>query len=334
MLRFLTNDQRLAHNAPREAFDRQQAIIAANAGGSMMGNAAPIGIDAWRRIDSRGATLQRTVMAVFNRLAAANSTPVDFGDLVSYYPKIGDSGAARVSMDGRQIGRADQATVTFSGTPVPIIHDEVTFGARQWAVLAKGGGMSAADSLANSQRMVVEKLEDIVINGLSSIVVGGATIYGLKNFPDRNSGTYGAFNLNGGTGANWQTAFSTTLTSLVTDRSFGQATVFLNYADWNFAAQTDYAANYPGTILQRMQAMAGVREIIPCGALTANDIIAVNNVDTGEWGSILTGMPLTTRPKFRANDMDDYSFAVMAMAAPQFRSDASSRSHIAAYTRT
>lgn len=334
MLKFLTPAQILAHNAPREAFDRQESIIAANSGGTMMGNAAPIGLDAWRRIDARGTMLQRTVMAVFNRLAAANSTPVDFGDLVSFYPRIGDSGQARVSMDGRAQGKLDQATVSFVGTPVPIIHDEVGFGARQWAVMAKGGGMSAADSLANSQRMVVEKLEDMAINGLASIVVGGATIYGLKTFPDRNSGTYGAFNLNGGTGANWQTAFSTTLTALVTDRSFGQATVFLNYADWNYASQTDYAANYPGTILQRMQAMAGVREIIPCGALAANDVIAVNNIDTGEWGSILTGMPLTTRPKFRANDMDDYNFAVMAMAAPQFRSDANGRSHIAAYTRS
>jgi hypothetical protein len=43
---------------------------------------------------------------------------------------------------------------------------------------------------------------------------------------------------------------------------------------------------------------------------------------------------MTTRPKFRANDMDDYNFSVMAMAVPQFRSDANSRSHIAAYTRT
>ncbi len=334
MLRFLTNEQRLAHNVPREAFDRQQTILANAAGQAIIGNASPIGIDAWRRIDARAAMIQRDVLAVFNRLARANSTPVDIGDLVSFYPKVGDSGTAQVSMDGRAMGRADAASVSFAGTPVPIIHSEAGFGWRQWAVLAKGGGLGAADSLANNQRIVAEKLEDMAINGLSSIEVGGATIYGLKTFPDRNSGTYGAFNLNGGTGANWMTAFTTTINALVSDNSYGSATVFVNYSDWMFAGQNDYAAGYPKSILQRMMELPGVREIVPCSKLAANDVIAVNNIDSGEWGSVLTAMPMTTRPKTRVNDQDDFNFTVMAAAAPQFRSDANSRSHVSAYTRT
>ncbi len=334
MLRFLTNEQRLAHNVPREAFDRQQTILANAAGQAIIGNASPIGIDAWRRIDARAAMIQRDVLAVFNRLARANSTPVDIGDLVSFYPKVGDSGTAQVSMDGRAMGRADAASVSFAGTPVPIIHSEAGFGWRQWAVLAKGGGLGAADSLANNQRIVAEKLEDMAINGLSSIQVGGATIYGLKTFPDRNSGTYGAFNLNGGTGANWMTAFTTTINALVSDNSYGSATVFVNYSDWMFAGQNDYAAGYPKSILQRMMELPGVREIVPCSKLAANDVIAVNNIDSGEWGSVLTAMPMTTRPKTRVNDQDDFNFTVMAAAAPQFRSDANSRSHVSAYTRT
>lgn len=333
-LRFLTNQQRLAHNAPRASFDRRETEIARAAGQHFVGNAAPIGLDAWRRIDARGAMIQRDVLGVFARLARGNSTPVDIADLVSFYPKVGDSGSTQVTMDGREMGKADQAVVSFAGTPVPIIHSEAAFGWRQWQVLARNGGFGAADSLANNQRSVLEKLEDMAINGLSSIVVGGSTIYGLKTFPDRNSGTYGAWNLNGTTGANWLTSFTTTLGSLITDNSFGRATVFLNYADWFYASNAEYAANYQGTILQRMGAVAGVAEIIPCSKLAANDIIAVNNIDSGEWGSILTGMPLTTRPKTRLNEMDDYNFSVMAMAAPQLRSDANSRSHIAAYTRT
>lgn len=333
-LRFLTNEQRLAHNLPRAAFDRRQAEIARAAGSVMIGNAAPIGLDAWRRIDQRAAMIQRDVLGVFARLARANSTPVDIADIVSFYPKVSDSGSTQVTMDGRAPGRADAASVTFAGTPVPIVHSEATFGWRQWQVLARGNGLGAADSLANNQRSVAEKLEDMAINGLSSIVVGGSTIYGLKNFPDRSSGTYGAFNLNGGTGANWLTAFTTTLAALIADNSYGQATVFVNYSDWFHAGVTDYAANYTGTIAQRMLAVPGVREVVPCSKLAANDVIAVNNIDSGEWGSILTGMPMTTRPKARMNEQDDYSFSVMAMAAPQFRSDANARSHIAAYTRT
>jgi hypothetical protein len=334
MLRFMNQAQIDAHNVPRQIFDARETEIArAAAGRTLIGNAAPVGLDAWRRIDKRAADIQRDVLNVFARLARANSTPVDMADLVSFYPKISDSGSTNVSMDGRGPGRADQATVTFAGTPVPIVHSEAAFGFRQWAVLARSQGFGAADSLAGNQRSVAEKLEDMAINGLSSIVVGGSTIYGLKTFPDRSSGTYGSFNLNGGTAANWLTAFTTVLQALITDNSFGQATVFVNYSDWFYAGVTDYGSAYPGKIAQNMLAIPGVREVIPCSKLAANDVIAVNNIDSGEWGSILTGMPVTTRPKTRVNEMDDYAFSVLAMAAPQFRSDANSRSHIAAYTR-
>lgn len=330
-----TNQQREIRNAALAAFDaREQAMLDAAGGRLMVGNASAIGLDAWRRIDQRGAMLQRDILAVFNRLARANQTPVEVGDIMSYYPKVSDSGDVSVSMDGRNRGRADQAVVNFAGTPIPILHSEAGFGWRQWQVMTKGGGLQSSDSLANNQRKVAEKMEDMAINGLSSIVVGGSTIYGLKTFPDRNSGTYGAFDLNGTTGANWVTAFKTVLASLIADNSFGQATVFVNYSDWFYAGVTDYAANYTGTIAQRILAVPGVREVIPCSKLAANDILAVNNIDSGEWGSILSAMPMTTRPKARVNPEDDYDFQVMAVAAPQFRSDANSRSHIAAYTRT
>lgn len=319
-------------NGGRTGDESWRSIRALNE--QFIGNASPIGLDAWRRIDARGAMLQRDILAVFNRLARASTTPVEVGDLVSFYPKISDSGDVSVSMDGRGGGRGDQAVINFSGTPIPIIHSEASFGWRQWQVMTKGGGLQSADSLANNLRKVAEKLEDMVINGLSSIVVGGATIYGLKTFPDRNSGTYGAFNLNGGTAANWLTAFTTTLQSLISDNSFGQATVFVNYSDWFYAGVTDYGAAYPGKIAQNMLAIPGVKEVIPCSKLAANDIIAVNNIDSGEWGSILTARGMTTIPKNRLNPEDDYTFQVQAITAPQFRSDANLRSHIAAYTRS
>lgn len=329
-----TNRQNEIRNAVLQAYDAREAAMAQDPTALMIGNASPIGLDAWRRIDQRGAMLQRDILAVFNRLARANQTPVDVADIMSFYPKVSDSGDVSVSMDGRNPGRADQAVVNFAGTPIPIVHSEAAFGWRQWQVMTRGAGLQSGDSLANNQRKVAEKLEDMAINGLSSIVVGGSTIYGLKNFPDRNTGTFGAFDLNGTTGANWLIAFKTVLASLISDNSFGQATVFVNYSDWFYAGVTDYATNYTGTIAQRMLAIPGVREVIPCGKLAANDIIAVNNIDSGEWGSILSAMPMTTRPKARMNPEDDYAFQVMAVAAPQFRSDANSRSHIAAYTRT
>ncbi len=335
----LNSRQAQARNAARSYFDRTQTALAATLpqgdAQDLIGNAAPVGLDAWRRIDSRGAMLQRDILAVYNRLARANTTPVDIGELMSFYPKLSDSGKLSVTMDGRMPGAGDQPVVTFDGTPVPVFASAATWGWRQNAVMMRGGGLSAADMVAGSQRVVLEALEDMAINGRASTNVAGKTIYGLLNFPDRTeAATYGAFNLNGTTGANWMTAFSGLILALVGDNAFGRVTVFCNYADWTYAGLTDYAANYPGTIAQRMLSIANVAEIIPCGRVPANRLIGVNNIDSGEWGSVLSAMAPTTLPKARMNPHDDYGMWAMAVSATQFRSDFNGRSHIAAITRT
>lgn len=334
----LNSKQAKARNAARSYFDRTQIAIASTippGADELIGNAAPVGLDSWRRIDERGSLLQRDILAVYNRLARANTTPVDIGELMSFYPKISDSGKLSVSMDGRMPGASDAPVVTFDGTPVPVFTSPATWGFRQNAVMMRGGGLGAADMVAGSQRVVLEALEDMAINGRASINVAGKTIYGLLNFPDRTEVTaYGAFNLNGGTGANWMKAFSDLILGLVGDNSFGQATVFCNYADWTYAGLTDYAANYQGTIAQRMLAIQNVREVIPCGKVPANRLIAVNNVDSGEWGSVLSAMAPTVLPKSRSNPHDEYGMWAMAASATQFRSDFNGRSHIATITRS
>lgn len=321
-----TNEQASAVMAERRAFNARQTAILGTA--PMIGNAAPVGLDAWRRIDSRATRVQRDILAVAGRLMAANSTPVGLGDIVSYFPKVSDSGTVNVSMDGRSNAKVDQAVVSFAGTPVPVIDSTARFGWRQMEVMRKTPLGLDTESIANSQRVVAEKLEDIVLNGLSSIVVGGSTIYGLRNFPDRTTGTHG-FTLTSATGAQWLTAIKALVNGLVGDNAFAKVTIFLNYADWVYADQTDYAANYPKTIRERIMELAQVQELVPASKVPTGDLLGVAGLDTGDWGTILTAMPMVTRPKVRVNAEDDYTFAVMAVQAPQFRSDANSRSTLA-----
>ncbi len=331
MLRF-TPEQELAINAARAGFfQREQAIAASLAAvpgaNGIIGNSAPVPLDAWRRIDSRGAAIQRDVLAVFNRLAAANTTPVAIGDLMSYFPKVSDSGEVHQSMDGRSEGRADQALVKYEGTPVPITDAVASFGWRQMEVIRKGGGMLDAETIANKQRRVAEKLEDMVINGAPNIVMAGSTVYGLRTFPNRTTGTHG-LTLASSTGAQWLTAISQLITLLIGDNSFGRVTVFVNWGDYTYASLNEFTAGYPKTILARLREIEQVADIVPASKMPANNLVGVNNLESGEWGSILSAMPMTTRPKFRANPEDDYTFQVMAAVAPQFRSDFNDRSHI------
>ena len=337
MLR-LTDEQGAAINGARAAFNMRQTALAANSafadgfGDTMTGNAAQVPLDAWRRIDSRSVQLQRDQLVMFNRLAQASSTPVGMGDLVNFFPKVSDSGEVHVTMDGRSEGRADQALVTYEGTPVPIFDSQARFGWRQMEVMRKGPSGIDTSTIANHQRKVAEKLEDVVLNGYSVINVGGATIYGLRTFPQRASGVHN-LDLKGATGAQWLGVIEAVVNAHLADNAFGRITIFLNYSDYTYADINEFTAGYPKTIMARLREVSQVAEIVPVPRLAANEVISIANISNGDWGTILNGMPLVTRPKVRQNPEDDYVFGVLASAVPQFRSDYEGRSQISHFTK-
>jgi uncharacterized linocin/CFP29 family protein len=319
MLQF-TAEQQAAILAERSGFNRRQIALAANSASVLEGNALAVPLDAWRRIDSRAQTLARSRLQVFNRLAQANTTPVSIADLVNYYPQVSDSGEINVSMDGRSQAKGDAPNVKYVGTPVPVFTGTARFGWRQMEVLRKGGGMLDVTAIANKQRKMAEKMEDMVLNGLTSVNVGGDTIYGLRNLPSRNTYSH-TYTLATATGAQWLDAVKKAIAAALGDNNFGQLTLFVNQGDYTAADTTDYAANYSGTILQRLLAINQIKEIIPASSVPANEILGIADLDAGEWGGILSAMPLTTRPKTRQEPEDDYIFSVIAAAAPQLRSD-------------
>lgn len=320
MLRY-TNEQQAAILAARQRFNATQVAMAANSASmEIEGNALAIPIDAWRRIDGRAQALARSRLAVFNRLALASTIPVSIADLVNYYPQVSDSGEVHVSMDGRNQAKADQANVKFIGTPVPVLTASARMGWRQMEVIRKGGGFLDTATIANKQRKVAESMEDMVINGLSSVSVDGNTIHGLRTLPTRNTFAHG-FTLATATGAQVLAAFKQAISAAIGDNQFGRITMFVNMGDYTAWDTTDYASAYTGTILQRLRAISQIADIVPASSIPANELAGVVDLESGEWGGILSAMPMTTRPKNRMEPEDDYVFNVLAAVAPQFRSD-------------
>lgn len=317
MLKFSPEQMQLVLNERAEYNKRQTAMNDAGIP-SMMGNASPVHKDVWGRWDKEGIEVQRDVLAVFNSISGL-SKPLPIGVLVNNFQRISDSGSVNISLDGRSKDRADQPLIDYVGTPVPIIDSEFRFGWRQMEA-ERASGFSQLDMAAsnNANRRVAEKLEDMVINGDSSVVVGSSTIYGLRTVPNRNTGTHG-LTLATATGAQWVTAITSAVKKLIDDNFYTGVTIYLNYADWFVASSTEFTANYPKKILQALLEIPNVDSIIPASKVPANEIIGlVRRRDVVE---ILSAMPQTTRPKFRANPEDDYVFTVMAAAAPQFKWD-------------
>ncbi len=299
----------------------------------LVGNSAPVLPEAWRRIDERSTVVMRDVLGVFSRLAAANTTPVSMGDIVSYFGQTSDSNSVSVTMDGQHPGNADRAVVKYVGTPTPIITDEARFGWREMEVMRKSGTMLQTDTFTNMDRKIAEKLEDMALNGDAQIDVNGAKVYGLRNHPLRNTTTHGIDLNSAATGANWLTVFSALIAQLLGDNAFGRVTVFLNYSDYVYADLNEFTAGYPKTILQRLREIERIADIVPCSKVPADDVIGVADLASGMWGTILSGMPPTTIPLARRNMTDPYVFQKIASQTPQLRTDFDGRAPFAHLTR-
>lgn len=326
----LANDaqnQLLVHQR-RAAAERDRSFAQfLGSGAGLVGNASPLPRDVWGEWDREGIEVQREVLSVFGDLAGSVSMPMPIGKLVHYFQIVSDSGSVNVSMDGRSKARTDQPTIAYEGTPLPIIDSTFSYGWRQIESARTEGFQLDGAARRNADFKVAEKLEDLALNGDSTVVVGGDQLYGLRNHPKRNTRST-TNDLNACTGPEWKEDVDATLALLHAANFKVPATLYVNWNDWRYATTTDYSTQYPNkTIAQRILEDTMVREVIPADNIPADEIIAV--VKDRRVVQVLNGMPMSTRQQFRANPEDDFNFVVMAAQAVEFKYDAEDNCGIA-----
>lgn len=282
----------------------------------LVGNATALPKDVWGEWDKDGIMIQRDVLAVYNDLVSVSKT-MPLGKLLHYFQRVSDSSEVNISLDGRSKARNDQPEFDYVGTPLPIIDAQFGFGWRQMLAAQTEGVSLDSCARINATRKVAEKLEDIVLNGDSAIVVDGAQLYGLRNHPKRATRSTGS-TLASTTGANWVTEIVACVKALQAKNFYAPPTIYLNYGDWYYATVTEYTAGYPKKIIDVVRE-CGIANIVPSSKVPANNIIGV--VKSPEYIQLLNGMPMMTRAQARHNPEDDYNFVVMAAAALEIKYD-------------
>ena len=310
MLRLNSQQQQYLVNA-RMAFNHGQR--------QLHGNAEGLPADFWKQIDMDVGMVQRDILAVFNDLAASVSRPMPIGIPVSEFLVASDGGQLNVSMDGISDGTPDTAEYAHYNTPVPIYSSPFRYGWRAVQGASTKGlslDMAPRDS---SLRRIAEGQEDMVLNGNSKIVVNGQQMWGLRNHPNRTSSSMGVA-LNGATGPQWVEEVTALIQSLHDQNFYAPVTIYVNYADWFYASNTDFSTQYPNkTILQRVMEIAGVQAIVPGSKVPASEMIGV--VKRTDVLQLLSAMPSSVLPKFRANIHDDYQFVAASAVGLQIRFD-------------
>lgn len=251
------------------------------------------------------------------------------GTLITQYNRVSEMTEANISLRGHASGEKDLVDFDLVGVPVPIIFKEFELDTR---VLASsrllGDGLDTTNGAA-AARVVGEKVEDLAINGDSSINLNGNTIYGLTTHPNRNTDT--AANFGGG---DWGTITNIipTIAGMISaaqaDGYYGPYGVAVAPTQYNQAALAYYTDGSGDTPLQRVLNMPQIEFFEQIPQLDDGEVVLMQlTTDVIELAYVEAYFPITNLEWTSGDGMLEM-FKAMAVFTPIVKSDHSGRSGI------
>lgn len=308
-----------------------RSFVAVNQGGKLV--AAPrvtqnaiLRQDEWKLIDRAVTVAAKQRLRLVSDLRAAGLTynlPNGMGHTVLESERMGDITPATISMDPARKSEGDRPEFDLINLPLPIIHKDFFFNARQIATSRQRGAGIDVTTAELAARKVVEEAEKLFLGTAGSYSYGGGTVYGLTNFPGRLTKV-----LTAPTGSNQ----ATTITEILdmrkksTDNNyFGPWVLYVSPA-WDLYLDQDYSATKgTNTLRDRIKAINGITDVRTLDYLTGYQMIMVQM--TSDVIRIVNGMDITTL-QWETDGGMRVHFKVMAMWVPQLRADYDSQTGI------
>ena len=297
----------------------------------LMNSAAVLPRDAWQELDDTTRRVMRDDegSAFMNDLMPLAKT-VHIGKLVHLYRVSSDAGSVVRSLSGQVPVGMDKVVYDYRGTPVPIFSTAYGREWREWNTLRSENFDALSDDQEAHTAKIRRNMAQYVLNGDSSIVVGGYTALGIKNH------TYSkAINLGSATGGADIDLTSTSTTNDAIVAFF--ATYFGGVLDANKVTQkiNVYVSPEIGRRLDMFYSLAGafkegtlldyllkgrrINKIAVTHELSGNEFFAF--VPNSQYIRPLIGMAVNTTATTRLNPTDNYQFLVMGAMGLEIRAD-------------
>jgi hypothetical protein len=291
-------------------------------------NAATLLKDEWKQYDDVVLQVaQERLVAVGDVLAAGCvlNIPNALGTTVLEYEHMTHPGEASISMDAGTRGRSDKMEFTLNYLPLPIVHEDFSLTIRALTASRKRG--TALDTLraAAATRNVTEYIENMFFNGpggtatAATFVYGGGTIYGCRNFSNRNTYT---------TMADWGSSGITGLEVLkdvlnmkqlmINDKQYGPYMIYIPTA-YETVLDDEFKTNSDKPIRQRIMEIGGIAGIKVADKLPDDNVIMI------ELKPETVRMCVGFQPmmlEWQAMGGMQFEYKVMSIMVPQFRADA------------
>jgi len=302
--------------------------IAQNHNGKMIAGPTPVANatlrkDEWKLLDDAIIMAAKERLRVVADLRGAGLTfsiPNGMGKTVLQTESVSDITAATISMDPARKGEGDRPEYDLVNLPLPVIHKDFYFNARQ---IATSRGQQTSIDVTTAQlaaRRVSEEAEKLVLGTAASYSYGGGTVYGLTNFPSRITATI-------------TSPEDTGWTPLITVRevlAMRQASqdhlhygpwVLYNAPAWDQYLDDDYStAKGDATLRERIKKISGIQDVRTADYLGTGVFTLLLVQQTSDVIREVVGMDITTVQWEEEGGMR-LNFKVMAILVPQLRAD-------------
>lgn len=312
-------------NALRPYFSKKGTpLLTRNMGGKLVTNVTnnantTLRKDDWKLLDDAIIKVGKERLRAVADLRSSGlqfTIPNGMGKTVLEYETQSDISAATISMDGRRRSDKDRPVYNLVNLPLPIIHKDFGFSARQLATSRSGGSPLDTSTAELAARRVIEEAEKLLLGTSATYSYGGGTIYGYTNFPDRLTKT-----LTAPTSANHATTVSEVLQMKTQSQDafhYGPWWLYCS-TSWDEFMDEDYStAKGENTLRDRLRKIEGITDVITLDLLPTNTLLMVQQ--TSDVVREVIGLDLTTVQWEEEGGMD-INFKVMAIMVPQLRSD-------------
>lgn len=250
------------------------------------------------------------------------------GSLLAQYNQASEMTEAAITIDGHTTGDRDRVDFNLVSVPVPVIHKEYSFGARELAGARNMGNAVETGNAEAAARVVAEGLENMLFNGNADVVLNGNSIYGYTTEPSRNTDT--ASNYGGGdwgTATNPEKTVGGMIDAAQGDNYYGPYLVYAATTQYNEAATTYTTDGSGDTGADRIRRMAEVEGFFNGYWLDAGEIALVQASRDVVDLAFVPGFELANLEWTSGDGMKSF-FKVVTIAVPRVKSEYSGKSGI------
>jgi len=316
---------------PYIAEDGKAYITSFNSKGEMvpvLAANATLRKDEWKQIDDAVLKVSTARLGGIQDLIGLGLTyniGNGLGTTVLEYEKESDLEDAEMTMDGISRVNKDRPEYDSAYLPLPIIHKDFAFGARQLAASRTRGQSLDTATAELATRKVNEKLETILFTGSSSYTFASGVIYGYMDAPDKNTVTLAlAWDDSAKTGALIVDDVLDMIQANVDAKHYGP---YMLYVPTGYQAllEDDHTSGYPKTIRSRLKEIDSIVDVKVADKLTAANVVLAQM--TPDVVRLVQGLPVTP-VEWKTEGNMRFNYKVMTIQVPQVRSDANSNSGI------